>query len=591
MSETGLGCEKSKKALVSDNADQLQQQLTQLGKSVAASDVFIGKYLSWVVTDLNGVIKIFNAGAERMLRCIASEVVNQKNIVDFFNIDELTACAVALNLKSNSSLHPAFDALVFKASRGNEDLYDLIQIRSDYSRFPAAGAIVALRDAKDGITGYSFISRDNSHQKEVELAKTRALLERETNAQRILDTASDAFVTMDEGGLITDWNVQAERIFGWFREDVVGHLLADKIVSPPFRTAHVKGLAHFLATGEGPVLNKTIEVMGYHRDGYDIPIELSVWAVKTSKGYVFNSFIRDLTQRKEVENQRILEQKLRAKNIQLEHSSRMKSEFLATMSHELRTPLNAIIGFSEALKDGLIGPMSEFQKEYIGDIFSSGQHLLSLINDILDLSKVEAGMMALEVEPVDLDLLLLNSLSIVKASAFKQRIKLKVEVADDLGTQQLDARKIKQIIYNLLANAVKFTAHGGCVTLHARRVVQSRVGKLDGSWPVHTFPQAMVVGCDDFLEIFVIDTGIGISQMNMPKLFQAFSQIDSSLARKFEGTGLGLAMVKRLTEIHGGSVAMSSAEGEGSCFGVWIPLCKIEITDTTNNAAMPALTL
>ena len=590
MSKTGLECEKSEKSWVSGDADQLPQQLTQIVKSVAASDVFIGKYLAWIVTDLNGVIKIFNAGAERMLNCVASEVVNQKNMIDFFDPGELSARAVALNLKSDFSLNSVFDALVFQASRGNEDLYDLIQIRNDSSRFSAAGAIVALRDLEDRITGYSFISRDNSNQKEVELAKARALLERETNAQRILDTASDAFVTMDEGGLIIDWNVRAERIFGWLREDVVGHLLADKIVSPPFRTAHAKGLAHFLATGEGPVLNRTIEVMGHHRDGYDIPIELSVWVVKTSKGYVFNSFIRDLTERKEIESRRILEQELRAKNVQLEHSSRMKSEFLATMSHELRTPLNAIIGFSEALKDGLIGPMSEFQKEYIGDIFSSGQHLLSLINDILDLSKVEAGMMALEVEPIDLNSLLLNSLSIVKESAFKQRIKLKIEISDDLGTQQLDLRKIKQIIYNLLANAVKFTTAGGCVTLRASRVVQSRVGKLDGNWPVHTFPRTVDSG-NDFFEVIVIDTGIGISQKNMPKLFQAFSQIDSSLARRFEGTGLGLAMVRRLAEIHGGSVAMSSAEGEGSCFGVWIPLCKAEVVDVTFSALMPALEL
>jgi CheY-like chemotaxis protein/nitrogen-specific signal transduction histidine kinase len=249
----------------------------------------------------------------------------------------------------------------------------------------------------------------------------------------------------------------------------------------------------------------------------------------------------------------------------------MKSEFLATMSHELRTPLNAIIGFSEALKDGLVGPMSDVQHEHIGDIFTSGQHLLSLINDILDLSKVEAGMMSLELEPVDLNSLLSSSLSIVKEKAAAQRIRLELETSDDLGVSQLDVRKTKQIVYNLLSNAVKFCADGGRVTLCARRVPRSSVGNLAGAWPVHSFPLAQNE-YGEFLEIAVSDSGIGISPENMAKLFQAFSQIDSSLARKFEGTGLGLAMVKQLAELHGGSVAVASAEAEGACFAAWLPI-------------------
>jgi signal transduction histidine kinase len=146
----------------------------------------------------------------------------------------------------------------------------------------------------------------------------------------------------------------------------------------------------------------------------------------------------------------------------------MKSEFLATMSHELRTPLNAIIGFSEVLKDGLVGPLSDTQREYIQDIFTSGQHLLSLINDILDLSKVEVGMMTLELEPVDIKSLLANSLSIVKEKAAAHAISLDLDDSQELGTPYLDVRKTKQIIYNLLANAVKFTANAGEITIYAR---------------------------------------------------------------------------------------------------------------------------
>jgi len=215
--------------------------------------------------------------------------------------------------------------------------------------------------------------------------------------------------------------------------------------------------------------------------------------------------------------------------------------------------------------------MSDTQNEHIGDIFTSGQHLLSLINDILDLSKVEAGMMSLELETVDLDKLLSSSLSIVKEKAAAQGIGLELETGEDLGLLQIDTRKTKQIVYNLLSNAVKFSARGERVTLRARRVPRGTVGKLAGSWPVHSFA---LVESDyrEFLEICVGDSGIGISTEDMAKLFQAFSQIDSSLARKFEGTGLGLAMVKQLAELHGGTVAVASAEGEGACFAAWLPL-------------------
>jgi DNA-binding response OmpR family regulator/nitrogen-specific signal transduction histidine kinase len=262
---------------------------------------------------------------------------------------------------------------------------------------------------------------------------------------------------------------------------------------------------------------------------------------------------------------------MQEKNIELEHASRMKSEFLSTMSHELRTPLNAINGFSEALRDGLMGPMSDTQQEYIGDIFTSGQHLLSLINDILDLSKVEAGMMSLELESADLHSLLSNSLSIVREKAGAQGIILALEVGDGLDSLQLDTRKTKQIVYNLLSNAVKFSARGGRVTLRGCRVPRSSVGLFEETWPTHGFELADNE-FDEFLEISVIDGGIGISMANMAKLFQPFTQIDSSLARKFEGSGLGLALVKQMAELHGGSVAVASLEGTGTRFAAWLPI-------------------
>ena len=266
------------------------------------------------------------------------------------------------------------------------------------------------------------------------------------------------------------------------------------------------------------------------------------------------------------------EQTLQQKNLELEGASRMKSEFLANMSHELRTPLNAIIGFSEVLRDGLVGEMTEQQRGFIGDIFSSGQHLLSLINDILDLSKVEAGKMMLDLEPVQVSSLFANSLSIIREKAAGRHIRLTMEAAEDLGCIHADARKVKQIVYNLLSNAVKFTVEGGQVTLRASRVPRAEVGRPSGTWAGRRFPLAAKNEFVEFLEISVTDSGIGVAPEGLERLFKPFSQIDSGLARKFEGTGLGLAMVKLLAELHGGAVAAESAVGEGSRFTVWLPL-------------------
>ncbi|KMT53789.1 sensor histidine kinase [Pseudomonas fildesensis] len=418
---------------------EFKRQKTLLKTGALQDAIFNSAYFSSIATDEKGVIQIFNVGAERMLGYAADDVLNRITPADISDPAELITRAAALSLELDTPITPGFEALVFKASRGIEDIYELTYIRKDGSRLSAMVSVTALRNRHDTIIGYLLIGTDNTARKQEE----------------------------------------AER-----------------------------------------------------------------------KGF---------------------ERALEEKNLELEHASHMKSEFLATMSHELRTPLNAVIGFSEALKDGLVGDMSDVQREYIGDIFTSGQHLLSLINDILDLSKVEAGMMDLELEAVELAGLLANSLLIVREKAALQRIQLKLESLDDFGTLHLDLRKTKQIIYNLLANAVKFSEHGGSVTLSARQVAREQVGQVPGEWPVHSFalqPSAH----QQFLELSVSDSGIGIAKDDMGKLFKAFSQIDSSLARKFEGTGLGLAMVKQLTDLHGGSVAVASREGQGARFVVWLPL-------------------
>ncbi len=258
------------------------------------------------------------------------------------------------------------------------------------------------------------------------------------------------------------------------------------------------------------------------------------------------------------------------KNAELERANRMKSEFLANMSHELRTPLNAIIGFSEIMKDGLTGPMTAEQVEYVGDIHTSGKHLLSLINDILDLSKVEAGHVPLELELADPAQLATSAMSVLRERASSARVRFTCVYPPDLGRLQIDLRKAKQIVYNLVSNALKFTHEGGMVGLSLDCVAAAQVRAIQPSPDTRVFPPAPGP-CPHYLEIRVSDSGIGISPDNLKKLFQAFVQIDSSLSRQYAGTGLGLTMVRRLAELHGGGLMVQSREGAGSVFTVWLP--------------------
>lgn len=260
------------------------------------------------------------------------------------------------------------------------------------------------------------------------------------------------------------------------------------------------------------------------------------------------------------ENRRLvegLEEKVRDRTVRLEdakllaeEASRAKSDFLANVSHELRTPLSAVMGFSEIIRDGMAGPVTDEQKEYLTDIMESGQHLLDLINDILDLAKIEAGKMELEPGQFDLKEIIERSLIMFKEKAFRHRIEAEAEVDDAIGAIVADERRIKQVIFNLLSNSFKFTPDGGKITVRARRML----------------------GEPEQIECSVEDTGMGIKEEDKSKLFRPFEQLDSTLTKAHGGTGLGLALCKRIVELHGGRIWVESEFGKGSRFIFTFPL-------------------
>jgi PAS domain S-box-containing protein len=561
-----------------DNTARKKAEEALLEAGALQSAIFNSANFSSIATDAAGVIQIFNVGAERMLGYAAAEVVNRVTPAAISDSQEIVTRAKALSVEVGTPITPGFEALVFKASRGIEDIYELTYIRKDGSRFPAVVSVTALRDAQGAIIGYLLIGTDNTARKQVEDERMRLdqrLRDQHFYTRSLIESNIDALMTTDPRGIITDVNGQTEALTGCTRDELIGAPFRNYFTDPDHAEAGIKRVL-----AEGKVTN--YELTARARDGKLTVVSYNATTFHDRDRRLQGVFAaaRDMTELKRIEHA------LQQKNAELEDASRMKSEFLANMSHELRTPLNAIIGFSEIMRDGLVGAMSDKQRNFTGDILRSGQHLLSLINDILDLSKVEAGKMLLDLDPVEVSSLFVNSLTIVREKAAARNIRLALEVEDELGSMMVDARKVKQIVYNLLSNAVKFTADGGQVTLRASKVPRACVGELEERG--NASGRAFMPSENDFaefLEISVTDTGIGIAPEDLEHLFKPFSQIDSGLARKFEGTGLGLAMVKLLADLHGGSVAVESETDVGSRFTVWLPLRRMERIATAGSSA------
>jgi PAS domain S-box-containing protein len=368
-----------------------------------------------------------------------------------------------------------------------------------------------------------------------------ALQTSEEKFRSVVQTANDAIVTADSHGSITDFNRGAEAIFGYSAREVIGKPLA-VLMPDRFKEPHQGGFKRYLETGEAHVIGKTVELAAKRKDGTEFPVELSLSSWKTRAGLFFTGVLSDITDRKRTE-----ELLMHAKD-EAERASKFKDQFLSTMSHELRTPLNAVLGFSDLLADERYGPLNDRQQRYVAHIHTGGKHLLKLITDILDLSKIEAGRMELTREDVTVASAFVEVISALYPLAEKKSQALLQQVDPNLRVHA-DAMRFKQALMNLVGNAIKFTPEGGRIELAARQV-------------------------DDQVRIEVRDNGPGIPPEQQQRIFEAFFRLTET-GSATEGTGLGLAITARLVELHGSKLGIESRPGEGTCFYFSLPLIAI----------------
>jgi PAS domain S-box-containing protein len=520
-----------------DNTARKQAEEALLKAGALQSAIFNSANFSSIATDAKGVIQIFNVGAERMLGYTALEVMNKITPADISDPQEVIARAEALSVELGTPITPGFEALVFKASRGIEDIYELTYFRKDGSRFPAIVSVTALRDDQDTIIGYLLIGTDNTARKQAE----EALLKAGALQSAIFNSANFSSIATDAKGVIQIFNVGAERMLGYTAAEVMNKITPADISDPLEVVARAKALSEELGTSITPGFEALVfkasrgiediyELTYIRRDGSRFPAVVSVTALRDAQNTIIGYLLigTDISARKQAEET-------------AQAALLAKSQFLANMSHEIRTPMNAILGLTRIVMESDLKPE---QREQLDKVSRSGRALVRIIDDILDFSRIEAGRLTIELIPMRVEAVLLEVAELLGLQAEDKGLKLSLDIDHDAPLLVMsDPFRLVQVLNNLVGNAIKFTERG---EIHIGVEVARR-------------SEATIT-----LRFSVRDTGIGIEPDQVGVLFQPFSQADSSTTRKFGGSGLGLAIVKKLVGLLGGQVTLDSIPGKGT---------------------------
>ena len=534
-----------------DNTARKQAEEALLKAGALQSAIFNSANFSSIATDANGVIQIFNVGAERMLGYAAADVMNKITPADISDPQEVIARAKALSIELGTPIAPGFEALVFKASRGIEDIYELTYIRQDGSRFPAVVSVTALRDIEEGIIGYLLIGTDNTARKEIEADQkllAQRLRDHQFYTRSLFESNIDALMTTDPYGIITDVNKQMEALTDCTRDELIGAPFKNYFTDSESAEMSIKQVLR-----DKKVTN--YELTARSRDDKETVVSLNATTFYDRDRKLQGVFAaaRDITERKG------LDQVLQEKNVELESAKFVaekanlaKSEFLATMSHEIRTPMNGVIGMIDVLQQS---SLNDSQMEMANIIHESAFALLAVINDILDFSKIEASKLQIESIPMSVTDVVEAACENMSRMALKKEVELTLFADPAIPAELLgDPGRLRQILINLTNNAIKFSSgqpRTGRVSVRAL-LVESRADQV-------------------LLEFNVTDNGIGIDEATLARLFTAFIQADSSTTRTFGGTGLGLAISRQLVNIMGGEITVRSTPDQGSLFRLRIP--------------------
>ncbi len=533
-------------AAARDITERKQAEAALLKAGALQSAIFNSENFSSIATDAKGVIQIFNVGAERMLGYTAAEVMNKITPADISDPQEVVARAKSLSVELDTTITPGFEALVFKASRGIEDIYELTYIRKDGSRFPAVVSVTALRDDQNDIIGYLLIGTDNTARKQVEAE--RMLLDQRVRDQifytrSLIESNIDALMTTDPRGIISDVNKQMEWLTGCTRDELIGAPFKNYFTDPERAEAGIK-----LVLAEGKVTD--YELTALARDGRETVVSYNATTFHDRDRKLQGVFAaaRDITERSRLAKQ------MQNQAAELSDLHRRKDEFLAMLSHELRSPLAPIANAIQMLRlqKETESPVQRQSRAIIERQMAQLQHL---VDDLLEVSRITTGMVQLRRLLVRVGDIVEGAIETARPLIKKRRHEFSVSLPSEPIWLNADAARLEQVIVNLLTNAAKYTDEAGKIWLTVEKEGQECVLRIR-------------------------DTGVGITAELLPCIFDLFTQADRTMDRSQGGLGIGLALVQQLTELHGGSVEVQSTLKQGSEFILRLPIAEEERSES-----------
>jgi PAS domain S-box-containing protein len=531
-----------------DNTARKRAEEELLKAGALQNAIFNSANFSSIATDAKGVIQIFNVGAERMLGYAAADVMNKITPADISDPQEVIARAKALSVELETSIAPGFEALVFKASRGIEDIYELTYIRKDGSRFPAVVSVTALRDAQGGIIGYLLIGTDNTARKQIEaeqLQLGQRLRDHQFYTRSLFEANIDALMTTDPSGIITDINKPMEALTGCTRDELIGAPFKNYFTDPDRAEAGIK-----LVLSKKKVTN--YELTARDRDAKETVVSYNATTFYDRDRRLQGVFAaaRDITDRKRVD------EKLKLYSDKLERSNRELQDFAQVASHDLQEPLRKILSFGDRLKTKAGESLDGDSQDYLQRMCNAAARMQTLINDLMAFSRVEIKGQAF----------ILTDLGVI-AREVSADLETRIEQAggrveiEELPIIDADPMQMRQLLQNLIGNSLKYFRGGvpPVVRISSRKAAARSIESLDESGPAR-----------QFCEILVTDNGIGFDEKYLDRIFTVFQRLHKK--GEYEGTGVGLAICRKIVDRHSGTITAHSTPGQGATFVVTLPV-------------------